>query len=810
MTLRARDAASPGEQMTIEIPVLDDRSYDQLVAEARSRIAVHTPEWTNLNPSDPGITLLELFSFLTDNLLYRSNRIPLANRLKFLTMLGISLQPPTPGRGLVTITNAKGPLEPPLGLPAGTEVRAGQVRFATTTPLAVLPVTAQAYYKKPEQPDAATKARYEVIYQTFLDTDTDQLSFYSPIRLDDPATGKPDPVVDLGDAENGTIDGSLWLAVLAPKNADLDAVRSAIAGQSLSIGVYPASSVPGRVIPPQRVRQRGRRSRAGGGDRRTGARSGRSVRAVGIALRHRPAALHPAVALVRGAGAGLARRHPRHPAAVREAAALVLRPGGGGHRRLPAPARRRRGDQPADHLAAAALPAEGRRSRETSRTRRTRRPPTSRNRPAESDYPGSDCGCGCGCEDVPATTSGSELPTGRISWVGLNAARVAQTVAVPRELLGLGTGTPFQAFTLANTPVVADDEHPFVLEVRSVDGTWDGDWTEIDDIFAAAPEQKVFTLDRPTGRITFGNGLAGQRVPRGAQVRASYAFGGGLAGLVPIGAINRSVALPGGFTLSNPVPTWGAGNGEDATDGEAAVTSWLRHRDRLVTAEDFTDLTRRTPGVDLGRVEVLPLFHPELGSDSQVPGMVTILVIPRSDALRPTAPSPDRQFLTSVCRWLEPRRLITTELHVRGPVYQPIWVSVGIVTLPGQVPTLVEQAVTAAVGAFLSPLTGGLPTPPATTGTGWPLGVAVRAQDIEAVATRVPGVRYVDSVMLAASYEGGALVSPLTEVPISGLQLPDVTVFVNNGPAADPAGLIGSSQPTQPNTVPVPVVPPTC
>ena len=51
---------------------------------------------------------------------------------------------------------------------------------------------------------------------------------------------------------------------------------------------------------------------------------------------------------------------------------------------------------------------------------------------------------------------------------------------------------------------------------------------------------------------------------------------------------------------------------------------------------------------------------------------------------------------------------------------------------------------------------------------------------------------------------------PLTEVAISGLQLPDVTVFVNSGPAADPASLIGSSQPASPNTVPVPIVPPTC
>jgi hypothetical protein len=153
-----------------------------------------------------------------------------------------------------------------------------------------------------------------------------------------------------------------------------------------------------------------------------------------------------------------------------------------------------------------------------------------------------------------------------------------------------------------------------------------------------------------------------------------------------------------------------------------------------------------------------------------------------------------------------------------------MWVSVGIEVLPGQVPSLVQQAVTAAVNAFLSPLVGGLPTPDDTTalvststgtsigplaGTGWPLGVAVRSQDIEAVATRVPGVRFVDSVKIAAA-PGGVFVASLDPVVLTGLQLPAATVFANEGPAEDPAALVGSSQPAPVTQVPVPVVPPTC
>jgi len=85
--------------MPLEQIQLDDRTFEQLFAEGRARIPVHTPEWTNFNDSDPGITIVQLFAFMTENLLYRSNRIPEANRRKFLTLLGVPLQPASAGRG---------------------------------------------------------------------------------------------------------------------------------------------------------------------------------------------------------------------------------------------------------------------------------------------------------------------------------------------------------------------------------------------------------------------------------------------------------------------------------------------------------------------------------------------------------------------------------------------------------------------------------------------------------------------------------------------------------------------------------------
>ena len=81
--------------MPLELPNLDDRTYDDLVAEALSMIPTYAPEWTNHNPSDPGIMLIELFAYLTEMQLYRQNRITDANTRSFLKLLNGSKWEPS-------------------------------------------------------------------------------------------------------------------------------------------------------------------------------------------------------------------------------------------------------------------------------------------------------------------------------------------------------------------------------------------------------------------------------------------------------------------------------------------------------------------------------------------------------------------------------------------------------------------------------------------------------------------------------------------------------------------------------------------
>jgi predicted phage baseplate assembly protein len=83
-------------------PNLDDRTFQDLVEECILRIPRYCPEWTNYNPSDPGITMIELFAWLTDQMLVRFNQVPLRNYITFLELLGVRLQAPAPAVAEIT------------------------------------------------------------------------------------------------------------------------------------------------------------------------------------------------------------------------------------------------------------------------------------------------------------------------------------------------------------------------------------------------------------------------------------------------------------------------------------------------------------------------------------------------------------------------------------------------------------------------------------------------------------------------------------------------------------------------------------
>lgn len=100
---------------------LDDRTFEELVEECLLRIPRYCPEWTNYNPGDPGVTLIELFSWLVDQMLYRFNQVPRRHYVALLELLGIRLDPPKPASTELTFYLTKSQSEPKR-IEAGTEV----------------------------------------------------------------------------------------------------------------------------------------------------------------------------------------------------------------------------------------------------------------------------------------------------------------------------------------------------------------------------------------------------------------------------------------------------------------------------------------------------------------------------------------------------------------------------------------------------------------------------------------------------------------------------------------------------------------
>jgi predicted phage baseplate assembly protein len=135
--------------VALPAPNLDDLRFQRdLVDEARLRIIRYCPEWTEYNVSDPGITLIELFAWMTELIVYRLNKVPDRNYIKFLDMIGVELMPAASATVDLTFRlSAAFPLSPEdttrAVVPAGLEIATNpvgddpEVIFTTTQPLTI-------------------------------------------------------------------------------------------------------------------------------------------------------------------------------------------------------------------------------------------------------------------------------------------------------------------------------------------------------------------------------------------------------------------------------------------------------------------------------------------------------------------------------------------------------------------------------------------------------------------------------------------------------------------------------------------------
>lgn len=131
--------------MSLPIPNLDDRTFQGLVDDAKRMVQQRLPEWSDHNVSDPGVTLIETFAYMVDQLIWRVNRVPERMYVKFLELLGVRLQPPAAATVPLTFW-LSATQENTVTVPAGSQASTPRgdeesIVFTTTEPLDIIPST---------------------------------------------------------------------------------------------------------------------------------------------------------------------------------------------------------------------------------------------------------------------------------------------------------------------------------------------------------------------------------------------------------------------------------------------------------------------------------------------------------------------------------------------------------------------------------------------------------------------------------------------------------------------------------------------
>ena len=702
--------------MPLSSPILDDRNYQQLIAELKSRIPVYNPEWTDHNESDPAITLLELFAFQAENLLYRFNQIPETTYLEYLRLLQLPLRPGQAARVLLSLTTQKSSGVP---VPQQSVAKASKLDFHTLTETTVWPVSCLGVCRTWTEPPSAEEAEvYEFVLRT-VDALPKALAerpriYYETKTLD------PEELSESLDFSTA-VDGMIWIAILADKGFDKQEWTSpGNAPAILNIGFeldLPSTGIDEITPCP---------------------RPGTSL--VKSQLEWQISTLRP-----------LRNNQPQYRS-LRVVADTTDGLNQGGVVRVELPTNDNDIGVPdidEDLAGAGDFPPqldEDRAERLICWIRVFRR-------------------------------DGSRF--NKLRLITVNAAEAEHAGVAAAEYLGDGKGQASQVFPLAHQPVLPDnDRHRMILEIEEGGQQWIA-WTRVDDFYGSNRESRHYVLDPESGIIRFGDGLRG-RIPQwGERIRVrGYRHGGGAQGNVLTGAISKIEVDR--VKVTNYLAATGGADAETVEEALLRIPGELRRRDRAVTAQDFQELAFMKPGVSIGRAECLPRFHPPTRS-TEAAGVVTVMIWPERDSLHPNAPMPDLPTLQAVCRYLNNRRLVTTELYVIPPSYRKVAVSVALKVKDGFGIEAVRRWVELILHRYLAPL-----PPYGPTGKGWPLGHRVYGPELEAAALQVEGVDYLEDLAVAGWDEKeqkwikGTVLLQTHEVPelsaitvVDGLPLPD-------------------------------------
>ncbi len=640
--------------MPLQTPHLDDLRFQRdLVDEARKRIIHYCPEWTEYNLSDPGITLIELFAWMTEQLVYRLNRVPEKNYFKFLEMLGLRPLPASSAHTELTFwLSAPLPLEPgsrqTVVIPRGFEVRSEQTEdeiiFTTDETLEIVPPVLEHVRKEGAfNKNYLPRLGIEVFYP-----------FGEPV----PQAGD---AFYLGFSPTNNLAGHILQLYFETRPTEAVGIR-----REDPPWVWEYLDEQGQWHELALSQREGEKDTTGGLNNESGS-----------LVLYLPASLKPA------------------PLYGLEAFWLRCR--------------------------------------------------IEQRDPLQGMYTQS-----------PRVMKIEPFSLG--ATVG-----ATHSVSVEDEVLGISNGEPGQRFQLQHAPVLQlrPDETLLVEESQPDGSTRFVPWQRVESFARSTRFDRHYMLDTNRGEVSFGpairqpDGSVRQygRIPEsGRQIRFSrYRYGGGVQGNLPEGSLRTMLmSLAYVARVSNLKRAVGGRDAETLEELQLRAQRELQAQHRAVTAQDFEEFARRSSR-SVARAYCLP---PEQAEET-VGNTVHLLIVPAvQNALQAhnlAALHLHEELRTTVQRYLDQYRLLTTTLRIREPRYYGVQVRARLVPQPFSNPAEVQQRVRRELERYLTPLP--LDAPPLNQATaawqGWPFGKALFAAEIIALIQQIPEVQYVMDVQLA-------------------------------------------------------------
>lgn len=690
--------------MPVTPPRLDDLDYAKIETMLRTRIPVVAPEWTNHNDSDPGITLIQLFSYLSEQVGYRLNRVPEKTYVEFLKLVGVQLRASVAASTLMAFFLTKPERSTVVGIAPGTQIKGTgtdgkALTFETDQGLDILPAQLAA-----------------------LVTTRGELTQINGAGDTGPAAANPATWI----AERFSVawDGK------TPKLKDMP-------GQPVALFTKPNEAKHTTLYIGLAFNQ----SVAAGFK---GARA-----SLGLQIDNDE---HPsseistlcgenAVAIVNGFDTGpVMAEYAYYRSPLAGAANGAWEP-----------------------LPLIADDTEGWTRSGTIRFD----VPMQIGPIADGEWAAVEAGMDhplIGALKTPVDDTPAKVPVSgwirvrlaqpvkmKLRALGFNMVGASNLTSVASERLGKGNGRAGQVLSLGNANVAAGS-----LRLVSRDNSAPTPilaWQQVEDFDAAGPDDAVYALDAEGGIVIFGDGVHG-RPPRASELMIAefYRYGGGKAGEVATGQISKPSGLPAALAgCTNVIPARGGRDGETLDDAKRRAPRAFRARGRAVTSEDFIDAARSAPGVRIARAEVVPLRRPYpeghhiagvvapgIDFDHEAAGALSVVVVPDQDGLYPM---PTMGELRAVAAHLDTVRLLTAEVYVTTPQYVRLRdLQVAVRAAPGYSVAMLREAIADRLRERFHVLTGG------ADGTGYPFGNLLHHADLVAEVFRVPGVERVEGL----------------------------------------------------------------